>query len=142
MERDRTRQGRLKSYRRSMRNRSFWPAALFCALVIFVSTAPGSPPSGIEGVILVSPSHPGPTRKDEPNAAPAANATFSVMKSDTKITSLTTDADGRFRIELPPGHYTIRRDDSGARIGHWRFEAEVKSGEMTTVRWTADSGMR
>ena len=103
---------------------------------------PDSPSSGIEGVILVSPSHPGPTRKDEPDAAPAANVTFAVMKADAKVASLTTDAEGRFRIALPPGQYIVLRGDPGARVGHWRFEAEVKPGEMTNVRWVADSGMR
>jgi hypothetical protein len=55
---------------------------------------------------------------------------------------LTTDAEGRFRVLLPPGHYTVLRDDPGARIGRWRFEVDVKPGEMTSVRWTADTGMR
>jgi hypothetical protein len=68
--------------------------------------------------------------------------TFVVMKSDAKVASLITDPDGRFRIPLPPGHYVILRDDPGARVGHWRFEAEVKPGEVTNVRWVADSGMR
>jgi hypothetical protein len=104
------------------------------------TTTPGA--SGIEGVIMVSPSHPGPTRKDEPDAAPAANVTFDVMKADAKIASLTTDAEGRFRIALGPGQYIVLRGDPGARVGRWRFEAEVKPGEMTSVRWVADSGMR
>ena len=130
-----------------MRNRSYLVAAvLLCALIPLVVMAatptPNPVPSGIEGVILVSPSRPGPTRKDQPDAAPAANVTFTVMKSDTKVASLTTDADGRFRIALPPGLYIVMRDDSGSRVGHWRFEAEVKPGEVTSVRWVADSGMR
>lgn len=119
---------------------------MFFTLIPFVTTAetPTASPisSGIEGVILISPSRPGPTRKDQPNAAPAPNVTFVVMKADARIASLTTDVEGRFRVSLPPGHYTILRDDPGAKIGHWRFEADVKPGEVTTVRWTADSGMR
>ena len=119
---------------------------LFFALIPLVLMAatptPNPVPGGIEGVILVSPNHPGPTRKDQPDAGPAANLAFTVMKSDTKVASLTTDADGRFRIALPPGLYTVMRDDPGSRIGHWRFEAEVKPGEMTSVRWVGDSGMR
>ncbi|MFN2622311.1 MAG: hypothetical protein ABR611_05645 [Chthoniobacterales bacterium] len=121
-------------------------AALFFALIPFMTLAatPTASPlsSGIEGVILISPSHPGPVRKDQPDAAPAANVTFAVMREDARITSLTTDSEGRFRVSLPPGHYTVLRDDPGARIGHWRFEADVKPGEVTTIRWTADSGMR
>ncbi len=143
---DRIRQGGLKSYQRRMRHRLDCAAAvLFFVLISFMLAATPTPDlvsSGIEGVIMVSPSHPGPTRKDEPGAAPAGNVTFTVMKSDAKVASLTTDAEGRFRILLPPGHYTVLRDDPGARIGHWRFEAEVKPGEITSVRWTADSGMR
>jgi hypothetical protein len=99
-------------------------------------------PSGIEGVIFVSPIRPGPIRKDEPNMGPAGNVTFVVMKADAKITSMTTDPEGRFRVSLPPGHYIVTRDEPGAKIGHWRFEADVKAGEMTNVQWTADSGMR
>jgi len=115
---------------------------LFLALLPFTAMAATPASSGIEGVILLSPSHPGPVRKYEPEARAASNVTFAVMKSDAKITSLTTDAEGRFRVSLPPGHYTVLRDDPGARIGHWRFEVDVKPGKMTSVRWTADSGMR
>jgi hypothetical protein len=121
-------------------------ALLLLAVLPFTAMSatptPDSTASGIEGVIFVSPIRGGPTRKDQPDAGPARNVTFVVLKSDTKITSFTTDAEGRFRVVLPPGNYTVTRDDPGARIGRWRFEAEVKPGEMTSVRWTADSGMR
>ena len=130
-----------------MRDRFYYMvASLFFALIPFLTMAatPTASPlsSGIEGVILISPSHPGPIRKDQPNAAPAPNITFVVMRADERITSVTTDSEGRFHVSLPPGHYTVLRDDPGARIGHWRFEADVKPGEVTTVRWTADSEMR
>ena len=111
--------------------------------VTMAATPTASPlSSGIEGLILVSPSHPGPIRKDVPSEAPAGNVTFVVMKSDVRVASLTTDAGGRFRLLLPPGDYIVTRDDPGAKIGHWRFQAEVKPGEMTNVRWVGDSGMR
>ena len=91
---------------------------------------------------MVSPSRPGPIHKEGPSAAPAANVTFVVTKAEERVASLTTDAEGRFRILLPPGRYTVLREDPGARIGHWRFEAEVKAGEITAVHWVGDSGMR
>jgi hypothetical protein len=116
--------------------------ALFPFTVMAASPSPTPMPSGIEGVILVSPNRPGPIRKDVPSESPAGNVTFVVMQADAKVASLTTDAEGRFRVSLPPGHYIVTRDDPGARIGHWHFEAEVKAGEMTSVRWTGDSGMR
>ena len=116
--------------------------AFFPFLTMAASPTPSSVASGIEGVILVSPNRPGPIRKDVPSESPAGNVTFVVMKSDAKVASLTTDTEGRFRVSLPPRHYIVTRDDPGARIGHWRFEAEVKAGEMTSVRWVGDSGMR
>ena len=116
--------------------------ALLPFMTMAATPTPSPTLSGIEGVVLVSPIHPGPVRKDQPSARPAGNVTFVVMKMDEKVTSLTTDAEGRFRVALPPGHYTVLRDDPGARIGHWRFEVDVKPGEMTSVSWTADSGMR
>jgi len=130
-----------------MRDRFYYMvASLFFALIPFLTMAatPTASPlsSGIEGVILISPSHPGPIRKDQPDAGPAPNIAFVVMRADERITSVTTDSEGRFRLSLPPGHYTVLRDDPGAKIGHWRFEADVKPSEVTTVHWTADSGMR
>lgn len=100
------------------------------------------PATGIEGVISVSPSRPGPARKDEPNTAPVRNIEFVVKRGEEKVTSFATDGEGRFKVSLPPGHYVVLREDPGARIGHWRFEADVADGQVTKVNWTGDSGMR
>ena len=116
------------------------PIAFLIPSVTAQTPTPGL--SGIEGLIMVSPSHPGPIRKDRPNAKPAGNVKFVVKTTDAQIASFTTDAEGRFHVSLPPGHYTVTREDPGARIGRWRWEADVKSGEVTKVQWTADSGMR
>jgi hypothetical protein len=91
---------------------------------------------------MVSPSRPGPIHKDGPSAAPAADLKFAVKKDDATVASFTTDAEGRFHVSLPPGHYTVMREDPGARIGHWQFEVEVVSGSIAKVKWTGDSGMR
>ncbi len=116
--------------------------ALFPVVTMAATPTPSPVPSGIEGVILVSPSHPGPVRKDSPGPAPARNVTFVIMKDEARTGSLTTDSEGRFQVQLPPGHYIVLREDPGARIGHWRFEADVKPGEVTKVQWVGDSGMR
>ena len=99
--------------------------------------------SGIEGSVLVSPSRPGPIRKDDgPSVAPVRNGKFVVKAGDTTVTTFTTDRDGRFQVALPAGHYVIVREGAVAGIGRWRFEADVAAGQMTKVNWTADSGMR
>src|SRR4051812_40503674 len=103
--------------------------------LVSLSNTPTPAPSGIEGVILVSPSRPGPLRKDGPSTGPAGNIEFVVKKEDTKVASFTTDAEGRFRISLPPGHYTVLREDPGAAVGHWQFEVDVRTGEIAKVTW-------
>lgn len=113
---------------------------LFALMSMAITPTPTT--SGIEGVICVSPSRPGPLRKDAPNIAPAAHIEFVVKKGDARVGSFTTNAEGRFRISLPPGHYIVMREDPGAAIGHWRFEVDVLAAEVAKVSWTGDSGMR
>lgn len=107
-----------------------------------MADTPTPAPSGIEGVISVSPSRPGPLRRDSPSVAPVANIEFVVKKGDARVASFTTNAEGYFRIPLPPGHYIVLREDPGAAIGHWQFEIDVLPGEVAKVKWTGDSGMR
>lgn len=98
--------------------------------------------SGIEGVISVRPSRPGPARKDQPNIAPAPNVLFVVKSGETTVSSFTTDGEGHFSVRLAPGHYIITREDPGAAVGHWRFETDVEANQITKVQWVGDSGMR
>jgi hypothetical protein len=115
--------------------------ALVCMTAVAETPAPGT--SGIEGTVLVSPSRPGPIRKDDgPSVAPVRNAQFVVKAGDATVATFTTDGEGRFQVALPPGHYVIMREGAPPRIGRWRFEADVVAGQMTKVSWTADSGMR
>jgi hypothetical protein len=118
--------------------------ALLISCVAMKAHSEPSPQAGpaLEGVILVSPNRPGPTRKDAPEAAPAGNLTFEVTKDDQKVGSFTTDGEGHFQLTTPPGHYVIERTDPGVSAGQWRFEADVAANKSTAVRWTADSGMR
>jgi hypothetical protein len=108
-----------------------------------VAETPPADTSGIEGMIVVSPTRPGPIRKDEaPSVAPVRNAQFAIKAGDATIKTFTTDDEGRFQVALPPGHYVIVREGAPSRIGRWRFEADVVAGQVTKVNWTADSGMR
>ena len=119
-------------------------AATFVALLSMTAAAetPAPRSSGIEGQIAVSPSRPGPIRKDEPSVAPVPDTPFIVKAGDAVVARFTTDAEGRFAVALQPGHYIVVRDGAPAKIGRWRFEADVVAGQMTKVNWTADSGMR
>lgn len=125
------------------RVRVFLAVFVNCILLVTMASSETSAASGIEGVVSVSPSRPGPIRVgEESTSRPAANIEFSVKAGETKVASFTTDADGRFRVALPPGHYVVLREDAGSKIGRWRFEADVVAGEVAKVSWTGDSGMR
>ena len=115
--------------------------ALFSVTAVAETPPPGT--SGIEGTIVVSPSRPGPIRKDDgPSVAPVGNVQFVVKVGDVTVKTFMTDGEGRFQVALPPGHYVIVREGAAPRIGRWRFEADVVAGQMTKVNWIADSGMR
>src|SRR4030095_15636888 len=105
---------------------------------------PAEPQSGIEGVISVSPWHGGPVRADEPASKPLANATFLGQPEANSIaTEFTTDAEGRFRISLPPGRYTVSLKGKKSGVGKYGpFKVDVAADKMTSVQWQCDSGMR
>jgi hypothetical protein len=117
----------------------------FIVMAVFTSAGqtPSGGESGIEGIITISPSRPGPIRADAPGSVPLANATFAVEKNNGEVTSFITDDQGRFRVSLPPGHYKISLKGRKTTIGRFGpFEADVAPGKMTNVQWECDSGIR
>src|SRR3954465_911116 len=112
-------------------------------LIVVAIPAMADTETGIEGVIMLSPSHPGPIRQGVRSSKPLADVEFSVQKDGGEVASFTTDAHGSFRVALKPGHYTVTAKNRAQRIGHFGpFEADVAAGKMTTVEWACDSGMR
>lgn len=99
--------------------------------------------TGVEGVVTISPTRPGPIRQGVPDSAPLAHREFVVKNEKGTVTTFTTDDQGKFRISLPAGHYTVSL--TGKRVGmgmSGRFDVDVASGRMTTVHWDFDTGMR
>ena len=106
------------------------------------SPTPGSEQeSGIEGMISVGPIHGGPTRQGVPDSKPLADTEFKVEKQDGVVMSFKTDSEGRFRISLPAGHYTISKKDGTAAIGHYSFEVDLTPGQVKHVQWKCDTGI-
>jgi hypothetical protein len=123
--------------------------ALFLALLLMNVTlssgeSEGSRGSGIEGVVMVSPIRPGPTRKgsEVPNRGPLPNAVLSVANDKGTVTSFTTDGEGRFRLSLSPGHYIVSLAENPFPRPCGPFDVDVEPGKMTNVEWRCDSGMR
>jgi hypothetical protein len=100
--------------------------------------------TGVEGVVTVSPTRPGPIRKGSeiPNAVPLPNAVFTVRNENGTVTSFTTDSDGRFRISLKPGHYVILLAEHRFPHPCGPFDIDVVSDKMAKVEWRCDTGMR
>jgi Prealbumin-like fold domain len=107
------------------------------------STPPPAPETGLEGVILVGPVQGGPLRQGVPDSRPLVNTEFVVEKENSVVASFTTDDQGRFRISLPSGHYTISRKNWKAVIGSYGpFDVDVAAGQMKKVQWNCDTGVR
>lgn len=113
------------------------------AVCVSTGQTPSAGESGIEGIITISPSQPGPSRSDAPDFKPLSNTAFVVKDQKVEVTSFSTDDQGQFRIPLAPGHYTVSMKGRGRTIGHFGpFEVDVVSGKMTKVQWKCDSGIR
>jgi hypothetical protein len=100
--------------------------------------------TGIEGVITFGPTQGGPIRADTPSSKPLAHATFVVEnEKGAEVASFTTDDQGRFRVPLTPGHYTVSKEGKKHGIGHYGpFDVVVLAGRMTKVEWECDTGIR
>lgn len=85
----------------------------------------------------------GPVRQGVPDSRPLANTTFEVKQGDLVAASFTTDDQGRFRISLSPGHYSVTRKDWKVRVGFYGpFEVDVVAGQIKKVEWNCDTGMQ
>jgi hypothetical protein len=104
---------------------------------------PESAETGIEGVIMVGPTHGGPVRIGIPNSKPLANTIFAVSNEHGIVSQFTTDDQGHFKVSVAPGHYSVAKKGQQKGIGRYGpFEVDVSAGQMTKVEWNCDSGMR
>ncbi len=115
--------------------------SFFCCVAWAETPSPSEPGTGIEGLILLHSIHGGPVRQGVPDSKPLANTVFVVMKGTDTVTSFETDDQGRFRISLPPGHYSISKKDWKVRVGYYGpFEIDVVAGKLKKVQWDCDTG--
>jgi len=120
-------------------------------LALFICVAPADTQSmaspgagtGLEGSISLHGISGGPVKQGVPDSKPLANTTFVVKKGDLTITSFTTDDQGRFRISLPSGHYTVSKKDWNSRVGFYGpFPIDITAGQIKKVQWNCDTGMQ
>ena len=120
----------------------FLSFAGFC----YAQTSPTPMPqseTGIEGIITMSPAHGGPIRVGEQSSRPLANTPFVVSNESGTVAEFTTDDQGKFKIFIAQGQYTVARKGPKKGIGRFGpFDVDVVAGQITKVQWQCDSGMR
>ncbi len=118
--------------------------ALFaCVVAAETSPTPSGGKTGLEGVVTISPIKGGPIREGEVSSKPLPNTAFVVRKDTKEVAAFTTDAEGKYRVELPPGKYDVLARDQQHKFGGWGpFPVEVVAGRMTTKQIDCDSGLR
>lgn len=138
------------------------PAALFAMGLLIVAAQseveplPSSPPppdrlssdsimlaSGIEGQVTLGPTQRGPARVGAPLAAHPHRTTITVLDhAGQQVIRFDTDAEGRFRVPLPPGTYTIRPESTGAFPFAKPQVVTVSADQFTPVQIRYDTGLR
>ena len=109
--------------------------ATLVALFSMTALAETKPPdtSGIEGTIVVSPTRPGPIRKDEERSvAPVRNAQFAIKAGDATVKIFTTDGEvGSSRVAT----WSLRHRER--RRGGTNWALAFRGG---CRRWPIDKG--
>ena len=106
-----------------------------------VPIKPGA--SGIEGQVFISPTCGGPVRPGQNCTAPYQAVITVLDTANNVVTQVTSDANGRFSLALPPGVYTLRPEKPNpgpARAAE--VSVTVESGRLASVEIMYDSGLR
>ncbi len=101
--------------------------------------------SGITGQVLVGPTCGGPVgAKTSTQCAdkPYPTTVTVLDQSGQTVTTFTTDSDGRFRVALQPGTYTLHPASTGTFPTAVDQTIQVVSGQYLTVTIMYDSGLR
>jgi hypothetical protein len=72
-----------------------------------VASAGATTGQGLYGVVTRSPTKP-VCSTEEPCSAPAAHTKLRFLRGTTLVSSVVTDAGGRYRVRLPRGVYSVR----------------------------------
>lgn len=106
------------------------------------ATLPPSGDTGIEGMVTIGPTCP-VERIDSPCPDRPYEATIAVLDGAGRpIAEARSGANGRFRVLVPPGTYTLRPRQSGTLPHAADVTAAVAADHMTEVQVVFDSGIR
>jgi len=100
---------------------------------------------GIEGRVIIRPISPpiSPTVRPERVNYRPYQATVSVIdQRGHTVTQFQSDLNGRFRLPLEPGRYTLRPESAGPLPSAAEQAVTVSEGQFTEVLIAYDSGIR
>jgi len=101
--------------------------------------------SGFRGIVLRGPMCPGPVRPDRPCPDQPVEGSFDVVgDSGAVVATFRSDAQGGFRVEVPPGAYTVwpQEHRPGRNPLGESARVIVPPGEMVEIKLNWDTGMR
>jgi hypothetical protein len=97
--------------------------------------------TGLEGTMLRGPTRP-VCQVDQPCTAPFKSG-FVVLQGGRIVARFQSDSAGRFRIQLPPGTYTVSPDESAPLLARAdAHEVTVGPSGLTHVDLEFDTGIR
>lgn len=110
-------------------------------------SGPAGDTSGVDGRVLLGPQCPVETAGDACADEPAAGAKVTVAKQlpgdlyagGEVVAATTTDDEGRYRVEVPPGSYVVTAD---AGMSCELMDARVTAGAYSSVDVPCDTGIR
>ena len=100
-------------------------------------------PSGVSGIVTLSPARPGPQRAGQADGRPLAGHEIRLVGADGQFVGRATTADnGRFEIRAPAGRYELQVVVAGPYPRCDATPVSVRVGQMITIAVSCDSGMR
>jgi hypothetical protein len=117
------------------------PLVLLVACGVFAGPSPTVVDSGIRGIVLL-----GPTCAAEspagPCTTPYAAQIVILDEEDHEVARVTSGADGRFEVPLPPGQYTVAPVPGDPFPSAAPQDVTVVAGSFTEIEVNYDSGIR
>jgi hypothetical protein len=106
-------------------------------------SAAGAPlPGGLTGTVTRGPTTP-VCKVDEPCEAPAAGFVLSFQRAGAAAPVRTrTDAEGRYRVALPAGIYTVAGPARAIGRGVVPMRVHVRAGHLDRIDFSVDTGIR
>ena len=106
-----------------------------------------TPPSGIRGTVVLGPTCPGPVEPGEnPPVACLTPYAASLVVTDSEgapVVRVTSSADGKFQVDLPPGEYVVTPATGADTYPIAQpVSVTVSAGQYSEVEINYDTGIR